>query len=222
MKTTSDPGYIEDLIARFNSDEELPQSGPFKSSKDTVCFQANREAERLDDIAVLPQIAERVTAAKKLKSGESKNLAKILSELIRNTGDSSAIDLYLDLISRSPTTRGPTMWLISGAKKAKLKECRDFVIDQLATDYGPVLSAAIEYFGAIGDEKDIPIVGDLLDVDCNGVTNPMYCAMALEEIGHKDALPYLTRAVSRHEKSRTREGIDARAYSAKAIASLSK
>lgn len=222
MKTTSDLGYIEDLIARMNSDGELPQSGPFKSSKDTVRFQANREAETLDDISVLPQIDAQVTAAKKLKSGVSSDLARILSELIRNTGDSSAIDLYLELILRSPTTRGPTMWLISGAKKAKIRECRHFVIDQLGTNYSPVLSTAIEYFGAIGDPGDIPIVGDLLDVDCNGVTNPLYCAMALEEIGHKDVLPYLTRAVARHEKSRTREGIDARAYSAKAIASLSK
>jgi len=221
MKTTSDPGYIEDLIKRMNSDDELPQSGPFKSSRDTVSFQANREAERLDDLSVLSQIDERVHKGKKLKSGDSTDLAKILSELIRNTDDPTAIDLYLELIKRSPNTGGPTMYLISGAKNARIRECWGFVISQLGTKNSSVLSTAIEYFGAIGNKDGIPIIGDLLDADCNGVTNPMYCAMALEKIGHKDALPYLERAVSRHKKSRKREGIDARAYSAKAIQYLS-
>jgi hypothetical protein len=220
MKSVSDPDYIADLILRMNSAEVLPQSGPFKSSKDTVKFQAYREAERLADVAVLPQIAAQITARKKLKSVESRNLAKILSELIRNTDDTTAVGLYLELIERSPTTGPPTMYLISGARKARIRECREFVVDQLGTNYDPVLSEAIQYFGAIGDESDIPIVGDLLDADCNGVTHPMYCAMALQEIGHKDALPYLTRAVSRHQESRKQEGIDTRYFSEKAIEAI--
>lgn len=218
MEHKQELNYIEDLMRRMNTREE---GDVFSPSSETVSFRAYRETEKLTDLSILQQIIKIVTSSKKLDSATSKNLAKILSELIRNTHDSSAINMYLELIDRSPISWDTTMYLISGAQRAKIRECRDFVLGHLETKHDNVLSTLIEYFGELGDKNDISIIGDLLDADCNGITNPMYCAFALKKIGHKDALPYLERAVARHAKSRKREGIDTLSYSANAIETLS-
>ena len=77
-------GYLQDLLARMQSEENLPRpKGAEKSSEFTVSFQAHREAERLNDLVVLSQIPEFVTAAK--SADDFGDLCFVLCWLFHNT-----------------------------------------------------------------------------------------------------------------------------------------
>jgi len=208
-------GYIADLLTRMTSEERLPQSGPLPSSEDWVSWQAFREAEELDDLATLPQIE-----AEFLRSpppDRLMNLAFILAGLIANTRSLAGIALFLRMGEATPDDPINIHSMISYAEKARISECRAFALSHLETKHRLVLGQVISYLGKLGDPGDIAIIGSLLDEDCWGLGCGFYCAIALKEIGHPDALPYLRRAVDRHRKARKKVDKDTRNWSAWAI-----
>jgi hypothetical protein len=192
----------------MKSKEMLPQSGPFVSSVDSVSWQAHREAERLDDVSVVPQIEEQFRAAK--APNILNNIAFILAGLIANIRSPEAISLFLEVAEAVPDKPIDVHYVISYARRARLPECRDYVLRHLDTKSKLVLAQVVQFLGEMGDEGDIPTIGALLDSDCHGLGCGPYCASALGMIGHRDGLPYLERAVERHRKARKNVDKDTR------------
>ncbi len=149
------------------------------------------------------------------------DLAFILGSFIKNTRSAAAIDLYQQLAAKTPPKTLSIHWIIGSATRAEIRECRPFVLEHLATTEPLVLSNVIKYLGAVGDDRDVPTLGALLDEDCRGLGCGMDCVWALERIGSPAALPYLERAVRRHLGARQKADKDTRFHATKAIARLS-
>ena len=78
----------------------------------------------------------------------------------------------------------------------------------------------LSYLGELGNETDVVVIGKLLDEDCRGICHPMYCVLALEQLGNRAAIPYLERAVARHQNSRRKVSIETRTLAAEALEAL--
>ena len=191
--------YIADLLPRMGSKEMLPQTGDARSSVDSVSWQAFREAERLGDASVMPQIEELFLEAR--RPDELVNLLFILASLITNTRSQDAISLFLRVAEAVPNTPIEVHYVISHARKARVSECRDYVLRQLDTKHGLVLGEVIQFLGELGRQRDISTIGELLDSDCRGLGCGL-TALGAGNLGHRDGLPYLVRAVERHLKAR--------------------
>lgn len=212
------PGYVADLLKRMTSREKLPQSGPFPSSKDTVSFQAYAESKRLADPAILPQIEAEIERASKAQT--FRDLAHVLAGLQKNAPTPEAVRLYRKLLERAPADDETVMYLIQGIREGGFRECRDYVMARLENPGELYLDEILEYFEDLGERTDVPIVGALLDADCNGKVHPMYCVFALEKMGFPEGVPYLERAVARHEKARKKDLVETRGYALSALAKL--
>ena len=64
------------------------------------------------------------------------------------------------------------------------------------------LGAAIRCLGRMGGASALPTIGALLDDECRGLCDPVYCVWALEEIGGDEAVTILKRTIERHARSR--------------------
>ena len=218
VPTTDRPDYVADLLRRFQSGASLPPTGPAVSSEDSVSYQAHREAERLDDPAILAEIAGLVATVQRPRT--QGDLAFILGCLVQNTRSAAAIALFVQLAAKTPPKPLSIHWMIGAATRAAIRECRPFVLDHLATTDGLVLGDVIQYLGTVGTVEDVPTLGALLDADCRGLGCGRHCVWALEQIGLPAALPFLERAADRHLKARKKEDKDTRFYARKAIARL--
>lgn len=213
--------YVKDLLARLDSREELPQTGPFKSSKDTVSYHAHREAEKISDTSLIPALLEQMAKAK--KSRDFQKLAIVLGGIAANTKDPASHAAYKTLMERTPRPDHAWLYLLEIAKKADIAVARPFAFQVLEDPQGDglALSMAINYLGTRGNADAVPAIGRALDADCDGLCNPMRCVVALREIGHKDAIPYLQRAAERHAKSRKKDLKETRDYAKEAMVILS-
>ncbi len=219
--STCDLQYINNLLNRMDSEEKLPQSGPFESSNDTVSFQAYREAEKLSNLEILPFIKTKLNTLE--NEHDFMKLGFILAGLLGNVRSEKGNEIYVEICSKFCPQTGDSLKLsslIRGAKKAKIKECYEFVKSTLNHDGINHMGDAIEYLGHVIGKNTISIIGAFLDKDCYEKCNPMYCAWALTEIGSEEAIPYLERAVSRNRKGRKGWQRDAVAYCTEAIDKL--
>lgn len=96
-------GYLADLLKRMDSKKELPvPKGRSRSNRDTVSWQAYAEANRIDSLTILPQIAEQLGLVETTQ-GLIK-LAKVLAGVIQNTKSHDARALAKKLVEHSITT----------------------------------------------------------------------------------------------------------------------
>ena len=202
----------------MTSDEKLPQSGPFPSSKDTVSFQAYREANRLDNPEILPEVEAAIAGARDAQT--FRNLASVLAGLQKNAPTAEAARLYRKLLERAPTDSETVMYLLQGIREGRFRECRDFVLRRLENPKELYLDEILKYFEDLGERGDVPLVGALLDADCRGKAHPLYCVFALEKMGFPEGVPYLERAVARHAKARKQDLRETRGYALAALAKL--
>ena len=130
-------------------------------------------------------------------------IAFIVSHIIKNTGSKEFIDLYMKIPTKDCDSE-TLMYLIDGAREAKITEYYDSVIKMIDIKLRDDLhlSSAIEYFCEVIGESAIDIIGNILDNDCWGRCDPFYCSVGLGNIGNKRAIPYLTRAIDRNKKGR--------------------
>ena len=212
--------YIQDLIERINSDEELPQSGLCKSSQDTVSWQAYREAEKINDITCLVEMKEIAKSSKRWS--DVVDLAFICSWLIKNTGENDARRFYLSL-KRKRASSTTMMYLIDGATEAGLEEYAEPVREMMKIEFkkaGLHFSSGIEYLGRVLKEKAVKEIGEALDNDCWNKCDPFYCCIQLGNIGSLEATPYLTRAVERHKPGKKGSKRDVYVYALNALNEL--
>lgn len=212
--------YIKDLIKRFHSNEKLPQSGPLKSSADTVSFQAHREAEKIDDKDHLGELENLVKRAK--TNVQIQDISFILGWFIKNTGSSRAKELYMELCNKKKIGSATIADLIARAAVANLTRCYPKVIEwmNLEVKRNYHYQEALEYLGLVIGQEAIPVIGEALDNDCYGRCFPFYCAIAFEKIGDKKAIPYLQRAIERHMKGRKQWQTDVVGFSKTALLKL--
>jgi hypothetical protein len=194
--------YLSDLMERLESKEKMPGVEQIKSSADTVSWHANQEVNELANLKLIPAILERTRNTKKVR--DFTKLSSILGRLIHNTQDAEANAAFDYLMERAPESQEVWMSLLQSARASRIETAKTHAmrIIQEPSTKELALTAAIEYLGAMGGIEAIPLIGALLDVDCEGRCDPMYCVTALQEIGRADALPYLQRAVDRHAKAR--------------------
>lgn len=194
--------YVADLMERLDNQGALPHIDCIKTSADTVSWQARKEIGELDNPALIPVIHELVRKAKKV--GNFQKLKTILVGLIKNTRHPDAIATYESLMQRAPASDNLWMGIIDGAGAIQLEIAMPYALRIIAKPFkgGLALSSALGYLGSMGGVETIPLIGELLDNDCDGKCPPMYAASALAAIEHEDALPYLRRAIERHQKSR--------------------
>ncbi len=211
--------YIANLIERLNSDEELPQSGPVKTSSDTVSFQACREVEKINDVALVSEMEEYYKSTKRW--GDIKNLSFICSWLIANTGSNEAKEFYLKL-KRKGASSNTMMYLIDGALKGNISEYAPYVREMMEIEAKSNChySSGIEYLGEVLGKKAVHEIGEILDNDCYGRCEPFYCCFALERIGSKEAIPYLEKAIERNRSGRKKWQAEVVYYSESAIAKI--
>ena len=210
--------HLADLLERMDSEEKLPASGKLWSTADTVSFQAYREAERLTDTSLVPELREAIRTAKQVRTFEK--LTFILGGLIANTRDPEAISVFEFLMQRAPESDSVWYYILNHARKARIREAISEAI-RIATTMPfkrtMALEEAIVYLGALGFPEALLIVGDLLDRDCDGRGHPMHCTWALGDLEDPAALPYLRRAIERHRKSRKKMPSEIREFAHMAI-----
>ena len=198
-------GKIRDLLDRMSATGEMHR-------------QAYIEVRDLDDVALFDEVDAIMHTLQKPE--DFSHLSQVLSRLIRNTGEPLGAKLYLQLIKLAPNIHTVTFFLIEGAKSAKLRECREFVlsvIDDLSIAKGNTLSSALQYLGELGEESDVERIGELLIVNCYQICNPMWAAIALGEIGSPKAIPYLKESIERHYWERNQISVDTCSFSQMAL-----
>jgi hypothetical protein len=212
--------YLLDLMERMDSKEKLPGVEQVKSSADTVSWHAYQEVNKLANVGLLPAIRERIRVAK--KSRDFQKLSFILGRLIHNTQDADAHAAFDYLMERVPASENMWVHILESARAARIASAKPHALRaiQEPSTKELALTAAIKYLGTMGGVDAIPLIGALLDADCEDRCHPMYCVVALQEIGHADALPYLQHAVDRHEKARKRIYIQTCAYAESAIEAI--
>jgi hypothetical protein len=212
--------YLADLMERMDSKEKMPGVEKVKTSADLVSWNAYREVDKLANLKLIPAIRERTRIAKKVR--DFTKLSSILGRLIHNTQDADAHAAFDYLMERAPASQDVWMYLLQSARGSRNETAKThalrFIQDPSTKELA--LTAAIQYLGTMGGIEIIPMIGALLDVDCEDRCDPMYCVVALQEIGHADALPYLQRAVDRHAKARKRIYIGTCAYARAAIEAI--
>ncbi|WOO40349.1 hypothetical protein [Rubellicoccus peritrichatus] len=200
----------------MKSKERLPGTDDHGSSKDRVAWQATREAETISDTEHLKKIE--LLLKKKISKKDLRSLIFIISWIIHNTGNAHAKEVYLS-IPWEDADDYTMMNLIDGAIRADLIEYIDRVRQMIKkTESGSDhYSSAIEYFGKIGKLDALHDIGSELDADCSGHFEPFICCTELARIGSTDAIPYLERAIERHQKGRKQWQKQTIAWSTRAI-----
>lgn len=184
--------HIADLMDRMDSPD------------DNVMFQAYREAERIADPALVPEAARAMASASKLKGAKRarafRKLSKIIGSLAGNTGSVEAERLFLKFWRRVDADVQASM--IQDATHTNTVGLDALVI--AALDYLGIAqySHAIDYLGRVGQPESIAAIGEALDNDCFGKCDPFYSAFALQTQGSAAGIPYLIRAIQRHQQGR--------------------
>ncbi len=207
---------IQKLIERYQSDEELPQTGPFRSTKDTVSFQACREIETLNDPSLVPELKE----ISKPSSNWTlvKDLAYITGCLVYSTNDQAAKNFYLT-IRRKRAKSSTIRALVSGATRGKIEEYESAVREMMAVEVrtDKHYHACLKYLGVVLGESSVEELGSVLQNDCWGRCSPMYACIALGYTRSKKAIPYLEAAAKKNEKGLKRDVIDTHHFAMGAI-----
>ena len=208
--------YLEDLLLRMDSKERLPQSGPMISSKDSVAWVAHREAEHLDDLGLIPELNTLIAKAKCVR--ELQKLAIVTGHLNRNT-DGQAHETYDLLLQHTPDSDTAWHYVFDCARKSGIESARPYALKVIAEPFKGDLAfaSAIQYLGVMGSSEDVKLLGDLLDSNCKGNCHPMYSVVALQNLGHRSAIPYLRRAIDARVKSRKSEDLETAGYARFAI-----
>lgn len=208
--------YLQDLLLRMDSRERLPNAGPHPSSSDTVAWVAYREAEHLDDLGLLPELETRIQEAKRVR--DFQKLAIVTGHLARNT-NGNAHKAFQLLLERTPKSDDAWHYVLEHARKAGIPAARPYALHVISEPFKRNLAftAAIEYLGVMGTDEDVELLGRLLDRHCDKRCHPMYSVFALQNLGHRSAIPYLRRAIENRAGSRKSEDLETVYYARFAI-----
>jgi hypothetical protein len=195
------PGYVNDLLARMASKESLPApEGKSGSSEYSVSWQAYRESERLDDLAILPELAQRVDKAK--SSNDFSHLAHMLCCLFENTKSPTVAELlarFLNKVPDKPLILDLVFFSLSMAPTAKV---RVFALKHIPHKSWSAERDALHVLKAAADPEDFPMLSELLFSGRLHEDNLWHCIQSLASCGEKRALPLLKQFIEANKKSR--------------------
>ncbi len=193
---TDDP--LGDLMVRLR----YPYLSDYASREEydkvnSDAFPARREAEKLDDVSLLPWLGRPVRAAG--THDQFIDLSEMLRALTSNTGSAEAADLYVELTRRVSPEHDADRVLLLGAAKGRVAGCRDVMLGFYNSEESDLLVEVVHYLTAFGGPYDIRLIGELLDRDQPGGDADLQGVVALEMIGHPDGIPYLERVIEQHQ-----------------------
>jgi len=198
------PGYLADLMTRLESKEELPiPEGEPKSTKYTVSWQAHREAERINDPAILPQIAERLQEAETLH--DFWHLSIVLTSIIKNTGSKPAGKLLAQLLQQLPSKTRYLRYVFWGLDNAPTPEVCAFARKHIPHKHWDIEGSALHVLTAGANPKDFTFLSGLLMGNKLHESNLQYCVEATAAAGKKRAVPILKRFIEKHSKNRKQD-----------------
>ncbi len=194
---TVGPGYLENLLARLASDEKLPiPPGKPESNVYTVSWQAHREAERIEDPALIPQIAEYLQKSKNPPGLE--DLAFVLTWFIKNTGNKPAEKLLGELLKRIPPKFRILRQVFWSLDRAPTPEVRAFARKHIPHKSWDIEGSALEVLAAAANPWDFQFLSKALLSGKLHESNLAACIEAAVGAGEGRAKPILEKFIKKY------------------------
>jgi hypothetical protein len=213
------PGYLDDLLSRFASEEELPiPKGQSRSSAYTVSFRAHREAELIKDVTIVPQIAERLENLTLPDNPD--HVVFVLASVIKNTRSVAAEKLLAKLLLKLPAKQKilePVFWSLN---RCPTKEVRAFAKKHIPHKSWGIEGSAFQVLEAGGQAEDFKFLSTFILGDKLHDSNYSWCVLAVVATGGKRALPVLNRFVEKYKKNRRKFFQEAVDYASEGIQKL--
>lgn len=176
--------YVRDLLHRMTikTDE---QGREIRNSQDQVSWKALREAERLDDPAMIDAAAQ---VLEEVRDDETRvNVCFLWSHLAKNTGDPQAVRLMLDEFAKTTKmqTKSRLMW--SFARVPEVPDAEPFLALSGSRD-GSIRREALRVLARCRPEE---VKSRLLEIirSSNDEYDIIYTLWALKELRLGEALP---------------------------------
>lgn len=193
-------GYLRDLLARMQSEEDLPRpKGAPQSSEYTVRWQAHREAECLNDPILLTQTSEFLIAAK--TSDDFSHLCFVLCWLYHNTKSVRVSKELGKVLERVPPKRNYLRRVFHPLQNAPSAVTRAFAVKFIPNADYSLEGDAIDVLGAAKKPEDFKLLARLLFSGKLHECNLWNCVIALAQVGRKRSVPLLKKFVKTHQEN---------------------
>ncbi|MBP1995464.1 HEAT repeat domain-containing protein [Paenibacillus eucommiae] len=176
--------YVRDLLHRMTikTDE---QGREIKNSQDQVSWKALREAERLDDPAMIDAAKQVLEEA---RDDETRaNVCFLWSHLAKNTGHSQAVRLMLDEFAKTTKMQTKSRMMWSLARVPEVPDAEPFLALSGSRD-GSIRREALRVLARCRPEE---VKGRLIEIirRSNDEYDIIYTLWALKELRLGEALP---------------------------------
>lgn len=208
--------YLEDLLDRMSSTEWLP-AGPDEvamSGTHQVSFIAYREAEKLDDEALLEPLEAIIRSGK--PKPRFQNALFVTACLVNNTESEKARQLLSSVFDNPGLNNTDLCRLLSASAKCRLASNEEQGLALLTHHNSDVVSDAAEYLIAIKSREGVKRIGELIQASTLGVSAVIH----IGDIGEEWIKPILENIVSSKQGLKRKEDKECLGYATLALRKL--